>query len=209
MTRRPPPLTPTGPTRRPGYTLLEVILALALSVLLLAALYVTLNMQLAGTQYGRRQVEESAVARAVVNRIQADILGHLGPVDPKLLPSQGGSSSSSGTPSSSTTTPTTGTGTGGSGSGGTSGLGPFAFNLMLQGGSSSLTLYLSRVPREVALVEGGDMSTNPDGAFVADLRRVTFWQAGGDGGLGLARQEVKGVTSDDQINNLPPNVADE
>ena len=82
MTRRRSP--------RPGFTLLEVLLASVIAVILLAALYVALDVTLLRTDVGREQVAGNDLARAIVNRMTADLTGVLGPMPPK---SGGGSSS--------------------------------------------------------------------------------------------------------------------
>jgi hypothetical protein len=80
------------------------------------------------------------------------------------------------------------------------------FNMGVQGDNVSVTVYMRRVPRELAL-PGTDPNNSP---LVCDLRRVSYWLAGGTAEpLGLARQEVKLVTSDDQMSALPPNIPDE
>src|SRR3954467_12912604 len=61
------------PPRRAGYTLLEVILALAIAVMLFSALYVTVNIQLRHTQAGRELIEQSTLVRSVFNRMSADV----------------------------------------------------------------------------------------------------------------------------------------
>jgi type II secretory pathway pseudopilin PulG len=71
--------------------------------------------------------------------------------------------------------------------------GPVTFNLGVQGSSSQLTLYVSRVPREL---------NGNDAPVLSDLRRITYWMGSG----GLARQEVKQATSQDATVNMPPNV---
>jgi hypothetical protein len=44
----------------------------------------------------------------------------------------------------------------------------------------------------------------------SDLRRITYWLAGGAGApLGLARQELTLVTSDDANSSIPPGIPDE
>ncbi|HYT87538.1 MAG TPA: prepilin-type N-terminal cleavage/methylation domain-containing protein, partial [Gemmataceae bacterium] len=67
-------LSETSGTRRHGFTLLEVMLALAVGVLLLAGLYVALDIQIGSTSGQRKQVEQSTVARFVINKIRSDIL---------------------------------------------------------------------------------------------------------------------------------------
>src|SRR5690348_1549442 len=111
----------TRPARRRGaYTLLEVILALAIGAFLMAGLYFALDLQVTSAHAGRQVVERSALARAIVNRIQADIVTNLGPVDPNLVPQGGsGTSSSAGSSGSSATGSTSGSSM--SGSGGSSG----------------------------------------------------------------------------------------
>jgi prepilin-type N-terminal cleavage/methylation domain-containing protein len=209
---RPPPV-------RHGYTLLEVILALAVSVLLLAGLYVALDIQIGSTHAGRKLVEQSTVARYVVNRITSDVLTNLGPVDPTLTKqsSSGGTTTTASTTTTTsgatTTTTTMASGTTGSTSSsstasGSSTAAPFVFNLGIQGnvqgGPQTLSLYVSRLPTELFQ---GDLAANPDQqANLTDLRRVTYWLATNGG---LARQEVKNVTSNDDLNVQPPNVPDE
>src|SRR5688572_1419776 len=72
-------------SRRAGYTLLEVTLALAIAVLLLAAVYTALYTTVMQTKIGRDMVEDTNVARSVVNRINEDISAHLKPIDTRLI----------------------------------------------------------------------------------------------------------------------------
>lgn len=68
-------------------------------------------------------------------------------------------------------------------------------------------LYVSQQPREVYAAAGVDPSTLP---LVSDQRRITYWLAGGAGSpLGLARQEVKLVSSDPLMSVMPPGIPDE
>src|SRR5947207_1950111 len=75
---------------RPAYTLLEVLVASAVGVLLMGALYMAISVQLRHAQIGRDLLEESLLARALLARIEKDIRSSLGPPFPR------GSSSSSG-----------------------------------------------------------------------------------------------------------------
>jgi Tfp pilus assembly protein PilV len=207
--------------RRAGFTLLEVILAALVTVLLMVALYVTLNMQYWHAEAGRNAVEQSTLAQGLMKRVADDISQELAP----LVPDTSGASGASGggaaaaapaggasTPASTTapaasTSPASGTSSGTSsstaGAGGNISGGPVTFNYMVQGTDSQLTLYVSRFPREVL---GADR-TNPP--LVSDLRRVTYWLAGGSGSAsGLARQEVKQETSNDALTTMPPDVPD-
>jgi hypothetical protein len=59
--------------RRGGFTLLEVLLAGGIAVLVMAALYYTLEIQLRQTQIGREVVEEAVLVRSLLNRMSQDI----------------------------------------------------------------------------------------------------------------------------------------
>jgi hypothetical protein len=59
--------------RRPGYTLIEVLFALALTVLLLGGLYVAVDAQLRLAQTGRTAVQLATLTRTVFSRLTADI----------------------------------------------------------------------------------------------------------------------------------------
>ncbi len=109
--------------RRAGYTLLEVLLATLIAVILLAALYVTLDVTLVRMDTGRDQVGSYGLGRAVVNRMASDLTGVLGPLPPKSGGSgsssdssgasgSGGSASPSGSGGSGTSTAASGSGTG-------------------------------------------------------------------------------------------------
>ena len=214
------------PARR-AFTLLEIILALGIGALLLAGLYYALNIQVGQTHSGRKIVQRSALARGILNRIQADILASLGPTDPNFsqpgganaAASAGSTASATATTSSSTTPSTTsGASMGTSTAGGSSGSGsagpsnPTTFNMGVQGTSTQLSIYASRLPREAIqslntnAVNNGN--ANQPATPPSDLRLITYWLATSGRG-GLARQEVTAVTSADAINNLPPNVGDE
>ncbi len=235
--RHPAFLLPCGPDRRAvtgncrrqsrrGYTLLEIILALAIAALLLAGLYFALYMQTNNTYSGRRLVERTGLSRAIISRIQNDILASLGPVDTQL----------NSNPYANTTTPSSMSGTGSTGSsssssgnsGGSGGSGSSSqnagqmFNLGLQGTSTQLSIYASRVPREAlqalnpnnAAASGSNNSGSGNGApaqpnqGVSDLRRITYWLSSSSPG-GLARQELLDVTSPSDIANLPPGISNE
>src|SRR6516162_5467668 len=58
---------------RPAYTLLEVLLASAIGVMLLAALYVAVDTQIGLAQSGREVVEQAALSRTLMKRMSTDI----------------------------------------------------------------------------------------------------------------------------------------
>jgi prepilin-type N-terminal cleavage/methylation domain-containing protein len=71
--------------RRPGFSLIEMVLALAIGMLLLLALYVAFNTYVSSAQTGRDAVTEATIARNVLNRMGNDILGQLGPDDVRVV----------------------------------------------------------------------------------------------------------------------------
>src|SRR6266849_6293082 len=82
--------------RRPGFTLLEVMLAAAIGVLLMAGLYTALNLTLSHAQAGREKVEQSTIARSLFNRINSDVLTNLAAYRPSPAGSSGGMGSGGG-----------------------------------------------------------------------------------------------------------------
>jgi len=61
------------PLQSSGFTLLEVILALGLTSLLLAAIYSALDLYWKYTTIGHQQVERAQIARAVFQKITHDL----------------------------------------------------------------------------------------------------------------------------------------
>ncbi|HVK12594.1 MAG TPA: type II secretion system protein GspJ, partial [Gemmataceae bacterium] len=158
-----------GRGRRAGFTLLEVLLASALAVILMAALYVALDVQLKLADAGREAIEQATVSRALVQRFESDMANCLGPV--------AGASTGTATEDDTGDTPEGMEVTGSTAI-------PFAAGVIGEAGdgdSGKLTLYVCKVPKEVT-----------DGLTPADVRRVTYWMTN----KGLARQEVPWVTSE-------------
>jgi prepilin-type N-terminal cleavage/methylation domain-containing protein len=201
---------------RRGFTLLEVTLALSVGVLLLAALYVAVDVQLNHAKAGRDTVQQALLVRSILARMDTDVTAASTLIDAERFrmanSSTSGSGGSTGSGSSSggsssggsSTTGTTGSTTSGSSSSSSSTTGGITDNIILplsvQGDSTSVNLYLCRVPTEA-------IPTDPNATplVVSDSRRVSWWMAAG----GLARQEVKIVTSQDALDNLPPGLPDE
>lgn len=69
---------------RPAFSLLEMVLALALGMLVLLALYVAFSVYLTLAQAGRDAAAEGALARSILARMGNDVAGQLGPEDPRL-----------------------------------------------------------------------------------------------------------------------------
>src|SRR5436305_917851 len=72
-------LSPSSAVRRPAFTLLEVLLASAIAVLLMGALYVAVSIQLQHAQVARDLVQDSSLTRNLFARIAADSAPHLPP----------------------------------------------------------------------------------------------------------------------------------
>ena len=210
--------------RRSAYTLLEIILALAIAVLLLAGLYVAVDVQLRLAQSGRDRVEQSTVARGIFGRMRTDAAATVSLSDPGRFRTQntgssGGGSSGSGSSGGGSSTPSTSTPSSGGGSSGAGMTGsssttstddgtevsddPVVLPLGVDGTSDVLHLYLSRVPREL-------LATTDNPPIVSDLRRVSYWLVPdpGDGSGGLARQEAK-VISSTEATTLPPGLGND
>jgi prepilin-type N-terminal cleavage/methylation domain-containing protein len=179
-------------TRRPGYTLLEVLLALAIALLLMGGLYVAMDIQVRLAQAGRMRVDESTLARAVLARVAADVSATLTPI--RSLANSGAGSGAGGTATPSTDTPPdTGAVTN------LNAVTPFSGGV--QGGGDVLVLFHSRTAGNSRVTS--ELDPAPNGG--SDVRRVAYWIV--DGG-GLARQEISRVTADDQSTLLPPDVPD-
>lgn len=183
---------------RQGFTLLEVLLASAIGVMLLAGLYVAVDVQLRQMHTGRRANEQNSLARGILSKMAQDIIAEFPPTLSTVVTNSGGSttdaSGSSGAASTTGSTTTTATNV-------------VQFNIGVLGDSQTLILCSSRVPTENLKAEiliNGDQVVG-----TSDLHRVMYWMASND--LGLARFEMKSVTSPDQIAYfaLPAAVPDE
>jgi prepilin-type N-terminal cleavage/methylation domain-containing protein len=222
---------------RQGFTLLEVLLASAIAVLLMAALYVAVDMQLRQVQASRQLLERSTMARNVLNRIARDIRGSLAPPLPapakassggtggsgsgaNTSTTSGGSSGNSGTSGSSGGSGTASgsssatTGSGSSGSSTASSAGAVSVNNGVQGSSSLLVLSTSRLPpwagRTSEQMSPNQTDPSTDVSTSTDLRYVIYWLASGsDSAGGLARQEISAVTASDALATMPPGIPNE
>src|SRR5688500_3125221 len=111
--------------RRGGFTLLEVLLASALAIILMAALYVALDVQLRLAAAGRDSIEQATLTRAIVMRLEPDLSSGIGPgappIDNSAKNSARGSGSGAGAATGGGAAPTGGGTTGGGTTGGTTG----------------------------------------------------------------------------------------
>lgn len=182
-------------SRRTGYTLLEVLLALAIALLLMGGLYVAMDIQVRLAQAGRMRIDESALARAVLTRVSADVAAALTPI--RSSADSGAAMANSPTP---TGTPTTDASASTGAVASLNAVTPFSGGV--QGDLGVLVLYECRAPG----VSRGTSEIEPAPNGGSDVRRVAYWLAGD---RGLARQEISRVTADDDSTRLPPDVPDD
>jgi prepilin-type N-terminal cleavage/methylation domain-containing protein len=197
----------TTPRPRPGFTLLEMLLAAAIAALLMAALYVGMDVQIRYAQAGREGVDHSTLARAILARVNADLAGCLTPItataaSPSSMSAAASSSTTTGT------TVTTGTAGAATTAGTTTSLNAVTpFNGGLQGDNAQVTVWVSRVPKPPPDVAANDPSATMQQLGYSDVRRVTYWIASNGG---LARQEIDRVTdNNNEDTQLPPGVPNE
>jgi prepilin-type N-terminal cleavage/methylation domain-containing protein len=215
---------------RPAFTLLEMVLAMAIGVVLLLGLYFALDVFFKAADSGRTNIDQAQITRAVCDKFTKDITNHLwttpNPTSGSSSSSTsttGSTSSTTGTTSSTTSSTTSGSSstTGSSSTGSTSSSSssstttstPFVFNLGVQGGTDYCSIYIGKVPQsnyQVDTSTSQNNNSNNTQPTDSDLRRIDYWFVYGDpDSSGLARQEVVMVTNQDDINNMPPGIGDE
>ncbi|WP_020475517.1 prepilin-type N-terminal cleavage/methylation domain-containing protein [Zavarzinella formosa] len=175
--------------RRSGFTLLEVLLASALALVLMAALYVALDIQLRLASSGRDLIEQATLERAVTQRFESDLVMVLGPVAPAV-------SSTTTTTTTDSTGATTTTDSSDAITDATSTTDTIPFQAGVVGDTTTLTIFVSRTVKTNLLQQNSD---NPP--IVADIRRITYWLLAD---RGLARQEISYVTSEQVANISDP-----
>lgn len=178
MIRRPLPL-------RRAYTLLEMTLALAISLIILGGVYEFLNRQMMLAEAGREAVEDTALARVLLDRMAGDIVASLGGIDPQQLPDISNDPTEA-LLQAETFTP--------------------LFNTGVDGTNSVLILSTSRVPRELLASDKRKLDSG-NLPPVSDLRRISYWYVEDGNTTGLARQELTAVTGPD-YDSKPPDVSE-
>jgi prepilin-type N-terminal cleavage/methylation domain-containing protein len=199
---------------RNGFTLLEMVLAMSIGVVLMLGLYFALDIFFKSTDSGRTNIDQAQVTQAVCRKFTEDITNHLCNMP---NPTSGSSTTTTATTTTSTTTSSTTSTTGSTTSGAMANAtssGPFVFNLGVQGGTDYCSIYIGKVPQSNYQVDTATSQTNNNDANTqptdSDLRRIDYWFVYGDAdSSGLARQEVVMVTNQDDINSIPPGIADE
>jgi len=190
---------------RPGYTLLEVLVASVIALILLGALYATFDLVLTQSTGGRDMAAESELSRSIINRVGIDLTSCIGTLPPKSGGNPNASGGSSSTESSSTATAaaattetvsTDGTTTEAAAATTTSDT-PFQAGVI--GGGSQITMFASKLPKYLRNRFAQYDPTAQDGS---DLMRVTYYLH--SSGYGLCRQERPWVTADGIWNSVDP-----
>ena len=191
---------------RAGFTLLEILLASALAIVLMAALYVALDVQLRLASEGREAIEQTTVTRSIVQRLNDDLSRSIGPVAPPTGNQSSSTTSTTGTTGTTSTTGTTGTSTSTTGTttdstaitDGTTTSDTIPFQAGVIGSSDVLTIYAARV------ASVGKSTDEMSDTYPSDIRRITYWMTD----KGLARQELPWVTSERLQNSTEPDFGD-
>jgi len=162
-------------TKRSGFTLVEVLAAIVIGAVLLAAVYSTLEIMLKSIRIGKEAVQSLQVIRGTAIRLQTDIRQNLSllmtaPSVQQALAAQ----QQQATPTPPSPTPAANT----------SSVDPVQFNFGVQGDQYNLTIYGSQTPH----YSKTDAET-PNSVF-SDLRTITYYC---DPTQGLMRQETVNV----------------
>ncbi|MFT3879743.1 MAG: prepilin-type N-terminal cleavage/methylation domain-containing protein [Gemmatales bacterium] len=158
--------------KRSGFTLVEVLAAIVIGAVLLAAVYSTLEIMLKSIRIGKEAVQSLQVIRGTAIRLQTDIRQNLSlmmsapSVQQALAAQQQGGGNGGGGGNSDTSTE------------------PVQFNFGVQGDQYQLTIFGSQTPHYSRI----DAET-PNSVF-SDLRTITYFC---DSTQGLMRQETINV----------------
>ena len=185
--------------RRPGYTLLEILIASVIGLMLMAALYAAFSLVITDTSIGRDLTAESDLSRGIINRVGIDLGSPVGMLPPKSGGNPGASGGS--TPTSEETTPTTTspttTGTDGETTTVVAGT-DIPFQAGLIGTETQLVVFLSRSPDYLRKRGVYD----PAVLLPSDVVKVTYYMH--SSGRGLCRQERSWATRDGVWNSIDP-----
>ncbi len=196
MIRLSRPARKSNPAPRGGFTLLELTLALGLTIVLLTAVYRAMEIHWQFSVAGQIEVERSQIARALLSQIAADIRSTVYRVEETST-----SSSTTGTDDTGTTDDTTDTtDTDTTLAEFTDPADAFSSNATgVFGDNQSLTLHISR-PTSSKESPSGDLTSSLQ---QGDLKSVSYFLAGGESGLaGSLSNPLSEVQTDDGIEGL-------
>ncbi|MFH5806347.1 prepilin-type N-terminal cleavage/methylation domain-containing protein [Alienimonas sp. DA493] len=174
--------------RRGGFTLVEVLLAMALLVVVLAGVYAGLETFRRVTTMGRDAAMEQQLARAIRARLLTDVRS-LRFAPPRALPDETAADDSESDPATSGPSTSSSSTSGSADAEAEAELFPVP-QVGLTGDAETLTLYTALPPRGIA-----DEVTSGPAARTSDLRTVTWFLAGRGGAVsaGVAERDGPGL----------------
>ncbi len=186
----------TGRAQRGGFTLLELTLALGLTIVLLTAVYRAMEIHWQFSVAGQIEVERSQIARALLSRIAADIRSTVYRAEEASTTTASSDTSGTGGTSSDTADTTSDTAL-------IEVIDPAdAFSMDTTGvfgDNQSLTLHLSR-PTAERESPSGELSGS---LAMGDLKSVSYFLAGGETSLaGTVGDPLSDVQTEDGVDGL-------
>lgn len=196
MIRLSRPARPNERVPRGGFTLLELTLALGLTIVLLTAVYRAMEIHWQFSVAGQVEVERSQIARALLSQIAADIRSTAYRVEQPSTTTSSTDTDGTGTSDDSSDTSDIDTTV----SEFTDPADAFSTNVTgVFGDNQSLTLHVSR-PDSLKESPTGDLA---DALMQGDLKSVSYFLAGGESGLASSLSNpLSEVETDDGIEGL-------
>jgi hypothetical protein len=158
---------------------LEVVLSVALALILLAALYTAMDLELREADIGRELVQQATLSRAIIQKLGSDIIPALAPV----VPVKASSTTTTTDPLGALTDPTMTSDADAAAAEALQESAPYIAGVV--GEEKSITLFVAKTASGNPRQDG--MVANP-----ADIRRICIWMTDN----GLARQELTSVLSE-------------
>lgn len=186
-------------------TFLEVILAMAIGLLLIGALYVATRAEMRRVDEGREMIERSSLVCALLNRIEDDVTACVQPSTlrpPSREPAPGAPDSVTVLPKIESLSAPLSPSPFGTDGNPVAPIGgpavpeqPPAVSHGMQGGANALNLHVSIVPRQPEPTLRREAFATGESTVSGDLHRITYWLIQeGRVASGLARHEVNWTT---------------